>query len=97
MSDTGSGMVENFPPGGLTLLDGPRPSAVLFVPGSHYLYVGASNGRLYQIDLTDLAQTWIPLGDGKAVVGAPSFDRVSGLIHVGTEAGVFYAVQVPLP
>ncbi len=96
VSDTASGMVENFPPGGLTLLDGPRPSAVLFVPGSHYLYVGASNGRLYEIDLTNLSQTWVELGDGKAVVGAPSLDWVNGLVHVGTEAGVFYAVSVPL-
>jgi uncharacterized repeat protein (TIGR01451 family) len=96
VSDTASGMVENFPPGGLTLLDGPRPSAVLFVPGSHYLYVGGSNGRLYEIDLTNLNQTWVQLGDGKAVVGAPSLDWENSLVHVGTEAGVFYAVSVPL-
>jgi hypothetical protein len=30
------------------------------------------------------------------VVGAPSLDRAYSLIHVGTEAGVFYAVSVPL-
>jgi outer membrane protein assembly factor BamB len=95
-SDTTGGMMENFPPGGLTLQDGPRPSSVLFVPGSHYLYVGASNGRLYEIDLADLTQTWVQLGDGKAVVGAPSLDRENSLVHVGTEAGVFYAVSVPL-
>jgi hypothetical protein len=41
----------------------------------------------------------VPLGDGKAVVGAPSLDRgfEPNLVHVGTEAGVFYAVSVPLP
>jgi outer membrane protein assembly factor BamB len=95
LSDTASGMAENFPPGGVSL-DGARPSAVLFVPGSHYLYVGASNGRLYEIDTATGTYTWEQLGDGKAVVGAPSLDRETSLVHVGTEAGVFYAVSVPL-
>jgi hypothetical protein len=94
-SDTTSGLSENFPPGGISL-DGARPSAVLFVPGSHYLYVGASNGRLYEIDTATGTYTWEQLGDGKAVVGAPSLDRETSLVHVGTEAGVFYAVSVPL-
>ncbi len=41
----------------------------------------------------------VPLGDGLSVVGAPSLDRgfSPNLVHVGTEAGVFYAVSVPLP
>jgi hypothetical protein len=41
----------------------------------------------------------VVLGDGSSVVGAPSLDRGSfpNLVHVGTEAGVFYAVEGPLP
>jgi hypothetical protein len=37
----------------------------------------------------------IVLGDGLSVVGAPSYDWTHGLLHVGTEAGVFCAVTVP--
>ena len=37
------------------------------------------------------------LGDGTALVGAPSYDLENGLVHVGTAAGIFYSVQVPLP
>jgi hypothetical protein len=41
----------------------------------------------------------VVLGDGTSVVGAPSLDRglLPNLVHVGTEAGVFYAVAAPLP
>jgi hypothetical protein len=39
----------------------------------------------------------LTLGDGLAVVGAPSLDNANSLIHVGTEAGIFCAVQGPLP
>jgi uncharacterized repeat protein (TIGR01451 family) len=79
---------------------GARPSAALFVPGSHYVYVGGSDGKLYEIDLAGApAVKSVPLGDGLSVVGAPSLDRgfEPNLVHVGTEAGVFYAVSVPLP
>jgi hypothetical protein len=85
--------------GPISLPGGAKPSPVLFVPGSHYVYVGGSDGKLYEIDT--LQATPVPkpvtLGDGLAVVGAPSYDRVHNLVHVGTEAGIFYAVQVPLP
>ena len=39
----------------------------------------------------------VQLGDGLALVGALSLDREFDLVHVGTAAGVFYAVQIPLP
>lgn len=85
--------------GPIALPGGARPSAVLFVPASHYLYVGGSDGKLYELDT--LMATPVPkpvtLGNGLAVVGAPSLDRAYNLVHVGTEAGIFYAVQVPLP
>jgi hypothetical protein len=86
--------------GGVSLGTGVKPSAALFVPGSHFVYAGGSDGSLYVIDLAGAPDvTAIPLGDGKSVVGAPSLDRgyVPNLVHVGTEAGIFYAVEVPLP
>ena len=86
--------------GGISLGTGVRPSPVLFVPGSHYVYVGGSDGKLYEIDVAGAPVVKsVPLGDGLSVVGAPSLDRgfSPNLVHVGTEAGVFYAVAVPLP
>jgi hypothetical protein len=75
------------------------PSAVLYVPGSNRLYVGGSDGRLYEIDVSGASPVVKPepLGDATALVGAPSYDRDNSLIHVGTAAGIFYAVAVPLP
>jgi uncharacterized repeat protein (TIGR01451 family) len=78
---------------------GAKPSAALVVPGTHYVYVGGSDGKLYEIDATVAGSptvTPLVLGDGLSVVGAPSLDRGYDLVHVGTEAGVFYAVSVPL-
>jgi hypothetical protein len=98
VSDAAGGMAENSVTGGVLLGSGVRPSPVLFVPGSHYVYVGGSDGKLYEINVAGApAVKPLTLGDGLAVVGAPSLDRDYGLVHVGTEAGIFYAVSVPLP
>jgi hypothetical protein len=85
--------------GPISLPGGAKPSPVLFVPGSHYVYVGGSDGNLYEIDTLQASPVPKPvmLGNGLAVVGAPSLDRINNLVHVGTEAGIFYAVQIPLP
>jgi uncharacterized repeat protein (TIGR01451 family)/CSLREA domain-containing protein len=79
------------------------PSIPLFVNASPYIYVGSSDGRLYQLD-TSLANSStapvvksVPLGDALAGVGAPSFDVPNALIYVGGEAGVIYGVQYPFP
>jgi hypothetical protein len=37
--------------GGVALAPGVTPSPVLFVPGSHYIYAGGSDGRLYELDV----------------------------------------------
>ncbi len=71
-------------------------SPVLFIPGSHYVYVGGSDGKLYELDTLGPSWRSVTLGDGSAAVGAPSLDWPNDLIHVGTEAGVFYAVEIPL-
>jgi outer membrane protein assembly factor BamB len=74
------------------------PSPVLFVAALGKVYFGGNDGRLYELDAAACgAPKSVVLGDGTATVGAPSFDLVNGLVHVGTAAGVFYAVQVPLP
>ena len=39
----------------------------------------------------------IVLGDGSAAVGSPSYDPYHDCIYVGSEAGVIYAVKLPLP
>ena len=84
-----------------------RPSAagghnwhpMSFHPGTGLVYVGGSNGQLYRIDTSGASPviTSRLLGVGGAVVGAPSLDRDYDLVIVGTEAGIFYAVQIPLP
>ena len=74
------------------------PSAPLLLRWLNHLYVGSSDGNLYEIPLggagapTPVA---IPLGDSMASVGSASFDVQSLLIYVGTEAGAIYAVSVP--
>ncbi len=85
--------------GGIALGGTVTPSTALYVPGSGFVYVGGSDGQLYEIDVSGATPSVkpLPLGDGTALVGAPSYDRETGLLHVGTAAGVFYAVQVPLP
>jgi outer membrane protein assembly factor BamB len=102
ISDTGApAMLDKFlPAGGIALGGGGvTPSTILFVPGDHYVYAGGSDGKLYEIDVLTATPTqkMVTLGDGLALVGAPSLDWFYDLIHVGTEAGIFYAIQVPLP
>jgi hypothetical protein len=83
---------------GIPLIGGATPSTILFHPGSHYVYVGGSDGWLYQIDVLVVPPTAdlvAPLGTGPVTVGAPSLDLEHGLVHVGTEAGTFFAVAVP--
>jgi hypothetical protein len=87
----------------------PNPSIVLFWRDRRYVYVGGSNGTLWQLDLNYLPgdpsfATPLILGDGKGQVGAPSLDTgvdfplVSAgkkLLIVGSESGVLYGVEVP--
>ena len=77
---------------------GLAPSPVLYVAALGRVYFGGSDGKLYELEAATCgAPKSVVLGDGTATVGAPSFDLVNGLVHVGTASGVFYAVQVPLP
>ncbi len=99
LNDDGASISNKFA-GPITLAGGVVPtSAVLFIPGSHYVYVGGSDGKLYEIDVLGASPVIKPLvlGDGLATIGAPSLDWPNDLIHVGTEAGVFYTVEMPFP
>ena len=84
-------------------VDIPGPSPVLFTPGSRYLIVGGNDGRLYQLDVaaanptTPPLVTSVTLGDGSAALGAPTLDTTHNLVYVGSDAGIVYAVQMPLP
>jgi outer membrane protein assembly factor BamB len=74
-----------------------KPSSPVLLAGG-FLYVGGTDGRLYKIRTSDGGVVGsVPLGAGRAVVGAPSYDGVNDLIHVGTEAGIFYAVDASVP
>ena len=84
-----------------------RPSFVVFGRSTPYIYVGGSDGRLWQLDTTGATMLPAPvppsllsvaLGAPGPTVGAPSLDVlvVPNVIYVGTEEGVVYAVQVPL-
>lgn len=104
VSDNGTALVARSGfEAGVVLGSGAKPSALLLIHGlssadSEHVYVGADDGNLYEIEVTGTGPVVksYPLF-GSSTVGAPSFDRENNLIHVGSEAGVFYAVQVPLP
>jgi hypothetical protein len=84
-------------------IGGLDPSIVLYWPQTSYVYVGSTNGLLYQLDFssanlsTPPTYTALVLGDGTGKLGAPSLDiGVSpALLLVGSEQGVVYAVEVP--
>jgi hypothetical protein len=100
VTDTGAALVNKFA-GPISLPGGAKPSPVLFARGTGFVYVGGSDGKLYEIDVAPAVPTIksVTLGNGLSVVGAPSLDIgfSPNLVLVGTEAGIFYAVQVPLP
>jgi outer membrane protein assembly factor BamB len=81
----------------------PGPSVALFTPGGTDVIVGASDGKLYQLDVTAANPTTAPvvksvvLGDGTAAVGTASLDTFYDMAYVGSDAGIVYGVTVPLP
>ena len=78
----------------------PAPSIPLFgrIGGVPYVWVGSGDGNLYQIDAdTGTVIKSVLLGGGGSTIGAPSLDLANLLVYVGSDKGVIYAVQVPLP
>ena len=82
VSDAASSLSNKFA-AGISLGGGVTPSAALYVPGSGLVYVGGSDGWLYQIDVSGATPVLEsePLGDGSALVGAPSFDKDFDLVQ----------------
>lgn len=77
----------------------PSPSIPLLTPHSNDAYVGGSDGKLYQLDVSSATPlvTSLVLGDGTAAIGSPSYDVLHSLLYVGSDAGVVYGVSLPLP
>ena len=62
------------------------------------VYVGAGNSTLYSIDANNpVAFTSLILGDPliNKILGAPTVDTASGLMTIGSDLGVFFAIQLP--
>jgi outer membrane protein assembly factor BamB len=100
LSDDGTSASKNWPE--VTAI--PSPSLPVHPGGTSLLYVGGGDGRLYQIDFTAAGNPGPPpvvlsvqAGDGSAALGAPAYDVLNSTVYVGSDAGVFYAVSVPLP
>jgi hypothetical protein len=95
LTDTGSALSQKWSPISLN-----QPSIVLFRPGTDELYVGvrdyAGTASLVRIDsAAGSVGGSVPLETGPQTVGAPSLDIGYGIVHVGSELGILYAVQLP--
>jgi N-acetylneuraminic acid mutarotase len=78
----------------------PNPSITLYDNRNDRAYVGGGDGRLYQLSYGGAAPvvTSVLLGGSASVaVGSPALDVGTGLVYVGTDAGIVYAVRVALP
>ncbi len=78
----------------------PNPSVPLTsnAGGGSYAWVGSSDGRLYQLEISATPViTSVLLGAGAASVGSPAMDAVAEIAYVGTEDGRLYSVTLPLP
>ncbi len=75
----------------------PSPSTPLFLPGTSFLYVGAGDGRVYELDVSTNPPTIIfeELGAGTSAAGAPSYGVVEDMLYVGTTLGAIYALRLP--
>jgi outer membrane protein assembly factor BamB len=73
------------------------PSIPLALADQGTVYVGSTNGSLYQLDATNgSVVTSEQLGSGSATIGSPGYDWANNLAYVGAEDGAVYAVVLPL-
>jgi outer membrane protein assembly factor BamB len=79
----------------------PGASIPTYPPGYPYLWVGSSDGRLYQVEVAtgtpsmEPDMKFVDLTSGSAGVGSPTYDVFHRLIYVGTEDGAILAVSAP--
>jgi hypothetical protein len=95
LTDTGAALNNKWAP---IPLD--QPSIALLRPGTNDLFVGvhgySGNASVLRIDTTTgVVAGNVPLENSQQVVGAPSLDIGYDVIHVGSELGILYAVQLP--
>ncbi|MEN8164521.1 MAG: PQQ-binding-like beta-propeller repeat protein, partial [Acidobacteriota bacterium] len=73
------------------------PSIPLTLADQGAMYVGSTDGRLYQLNpTTGGIVTSVVMGAGTATIGSPGYDWMNSLAYVGTEDGSVYAVTLPL-
>ncbi len=73
------------------------PSIPLVLEGTG-IFVGSTDGRIYQIDeSTGAIGSSVILGNGSATIGSPSFDHFNGVMTAGSESGTLYTMTIPLP
>jgi hypothetical protein len=72
------------------------PSIPLYVNDTNHLLVGSSDGKLYELSTVD-GSVEGSVSLGSSPLGSPARDSASGLIHVGSTAGVLHAVTLPVP
>jgi outer membrane protein assembly factor BamB len=103
VTDDGSALLPKWTSAPSNRVNVTNPSPVLLRPGTNLLYVGSSDvgggpGLLeLDVSLADPGPSRKPvvLETAPTIIGAPSLDTDHGLLHVGSEAGLFYAVQLP--
>lgn len=57
------------------------------------LYFGDASGRLHTVNTVTGSESTFSVGS--SALGAPAFDYLSNMIHVGSTAGIIYGVAVP--
>jgi hypothetical protein len=81
----------------ISTIPGPSAPVLVRILGVAYLFVGSSDGRLYQVEADNPAAIKSVLLRAGATIGAAAFDFRDNMVYVGSTAGAIYAVQVPLP
>jgi outer membrane protein assembly factor BamB len=95
ITDNGTGAVLDW---SVSSIPNPSVPLVSNLGGGSYVWVGSSDGRIYQLEISAApAMTWVVLGDGTASVGSPAMDAAAEIAYVGTENGRLYSVTLPLP
>jgi outer membrane protein assembly factor BamB len=108
VNDTGSALLPKWTLATNFRVSVPSPSVVLLWPGTNRLYfashdaMGGQKPGLIELDVSlanpGPTRKKVQLESTTAVagfIGAPSLDTGYNLLHVGSEAGTLYAVQVP--